>query len=67
MRFNKDYTSFKIYEKPVLISDSLRQQFIDLRDKLARIVEEGIDPGKPEKCDPECPYLKYCSGEEGGG
>ena len=63
VRFNKDYTSFKVYEKPVLISDSLRQEFIDKRDQLARIVEEELDPGKPEKCDPECPYIKYCRGE----
>lgn len=60
LRFNKDYSSFKIYEKIIKINDSLRQEFIDLRDKIARVVEEGIDPGLPNKCDPECPYLTYC-------
>lgn len=63
VKFNRDYTRFKVYEKPVLISDSLRQEFVEKRDELAAIVEEERDPGKPEKCDPECPYIKYCSGE----
>jgi len=67
VRFSRDYGSFKVYEKIVPISDSLRQEFIDLRDKLARVVEEQLDPGFPDKCDPECPYFKYCSKEKSEG
>lgn len=65
LRFGRNYSSFKVYEKIVKINDSLRQEFIDLRDKMARIVEEELDPGFPEKCDPECPYLTYCREERG--
>ena len=64
VRFSKDYSSFRVYEKIVPISDSLRQEFIDLRDKLSRIVEEGIDPGFPSECDPECPYYSFCVKEK---
>lgn len=61
--FDKDFKSFKVYEKSVLISDELRQRFIERRDWLARIVEEEIDPGKAKKCDINCPFLYYCSSE----
>lgn len=65
LRFNRDFSSFKVYEKIVRIDDSLRQEFIDLRDKMAKIVEEEVDPGFPSKCDQECPYLTYCMEERG--
>ncbi|MGB9730224.1 MAG: type I-A CRISPR-associated protein Cas4/Csa1 [Thermoprotei archaeon] len=51
----------KYYEKLVAISDSLRQQFIDLRDSLAKIVSDQIDPGKPKSCPVDCPYFKVCN------
>lgn len=63
LRFNRDYSDYVVYEKPVLISDQLRQSFIDRRDQLARVVEEGLDPGMPEHCDPDCPYLHVCRGQ----
>ncbi|MEM2194745.1 MAG: type I-A CRISPR-associated protein Cas4/Csa1 [Candidatus Methanomethylicia archaeon] len=50
----------KYYEKPIAISDHLRQKFIDLRDNLMKIVNDRIDPGKPKQCHPDCPYLKVC-------
>jgi len=67
LRFDRNYNSFKVYERPVPIGDALRQRFVELRDELTRIVEEGTDPGLPEECDPECPYLRYCRGEGDGG
>ncbi|PCN49932.1 type I-A CRISPR-associated protein Cas4/Csa1 [Candidatus Geothermarchaeota archaeon ex4572_27] len=63
VRFNRDYSDFTVYERPTLISDGLRQSFIERRDQLAKIVEEGIDPGMPSRCDPDCPYLHVCRGE----
>ncbi|RLF14411.1 MAG: type I-A CRISPR-associated protein Cas4/Csa1 [Thermoprotei archaeon] len=62
LKFNRDYSDLLVYEKPVLISDQLRQSFIDRRDQLAKMVEEGVDPGMPERCDPDCPYLHVCRG-----
>lgn len=44
------------------ISDELRQWFIEERDKKMRMVENEIDPGKPEKCYETCPYFETCSG-----
>jgi CRISPR-associated protein Csa1 len=43
-----------------IIGDELRQWFIETRDSKARMVEEEIDPGLPEKCNDTCPYLIYC-------
>jgi len=67
LRFDRNYDSFKIYERAVPIGDALRQRFVEVRDGLTRIVEEREDPGLPERCDPECPYFRYCSGEDDGG
>lgn len=50
----------KVYERVVRISDRLRQMFIDKRDEYAKIIEESLDPGKPRKCNPDCPYLHAC-------
>ena len=44
------------------ISDELRQWFIEERDRKMRMVEDEIDPGKPEECYQTCPYLELCSG-----
>ncbi len=43
------------------IDDELRQWFIESRDERMRLVEEGIDPGKPGMCAPDCPYAELCS------
>lgn len=42
------------------ISDELRQWFIEERDRKMRIVEDEIDPGKPEVCYEICPYQDIC-------
>lgn len=43
-----------------VISDELRQQFIDARDEKGRLVEEEIDPGVAEDCYATCPYYGVC-------
>ena len=46
-----------------VIDDELRQWFIEARDERARLVEEEIDPGLPEKCRVSCPYYRECHPE----
>jgi CRISPR-associated protein Csa1 len=60
VRIDEKRGDVKYYEKPVAITDNLRQKFIDLRDNLAKIVNDQLDPGKPEQCHPDCPYIKIC-------
>ncbi len=60
VRIDASKRDLKVYERIVRISDGLRQAFIDRRDSYARIVEESMDPGKAESCDPDCPYLHVC-------
>jgi len=60
LRFNRGWRDFKIYERIVLISDALRSEFLEKRDMAMRIVEEGVDPGMPDKCDRYCPYIGVC-------
>ena len=43
------------------IDDELRQWFVEARDERMRLVEEGIDPGKPGTCAPDCPYAELCN------
>ncbi|TDA68817.1 MAG: type I-A CRISPR-associated protein Cas4/Csa1 [Clostridia bacterium] len=43
-----------------VISDELRQQFIDARDEKSRMVEEEIDPGVAGECYATCPYYSVC-------
>ncbi len=43
------------------IDDELRQWFIEARDERMRLVEEGIDPGKPSECAKGCPYEAMCA------
>jgi len=43
-----------------VIDDELRQWFIEARDERARLVEEQIDPGLPERCPSTCPFLDVC-------
>ncbi|HIE12573.1 MAG TPA: type I-A CRISPR-associated protein Cas4/Csa1 [Desulfotomaculum sp.] len=44
-----------------IISDELRQWFIETRDEKARLVAEEIDPGTGE-CYEDCPYRHVCYG-----
>ncbi len=43
------------------IDDELRQWFVEARDERMRLVEEGIDPGRPAACAEDCPYAQLCA------
>lgn len=43
-----------------IISDELRQWFIEERDEKARFVAEEIDPGLADECHVTCPYYFAC-------
>ncbi len=45
--------------KLIHISDSLRDEFLEVRDRGFEAME--TDPGMPKKCDETCPYLRYCN------
>jgi CRISPR-associated protein Csa1 len=63
IKLDEKLQNFNFYEKYVLISDEIRERFIERRDAIMRIIEEKIDPGKPEKCPEDCPFLEVCSDE----
>jgi len=65
LRFDRSWRDFKVYERIVRVSDALRDEFIERRDRVMRIVEEGIDPGLPRRCSPYCPYIGVCRGRPG--
>ncbi|MCL4517150.1 MAG: type I-A CRISPR-associated protein Cas4/Csa1 [Firmicutes bacterium] len=44
-----------------MISDELRQWFIEQRDELMRMVYEEADPGKAGACYDTCPYQEVCN------
>ncbi|BDC18763.1 type I-A CRISPR-associated protein Cas4/Csa1 [Acidianus sp. HS-5] len=46
----------------IVIGDSLRQEFIELRDRGLRAIDDNVDPGLAKKCSNECPFLSYCRG-----
>lgn len=54
-----------ISRKPHIISESLRMEFIEERDKKMEIVVNGADPGVGPSCPNDCPYYSYCHGEDG--
>lgn len=43
-----------------ILSDELRQAFIEERDEKMRMIYEEIDPGMPEECYEPCHYLPEC-------
>jgi len=51
LRFERDFH---------LLSDELRQWFVEARDELARLIEEEIDPGLAASCYEACPYWDVC-------
>ncbi|WP_333639631.1 type I-A CRISPR-associated protein Cas4/Csa1 [Pyrobaculum aerophilum] len=51
---------FQYFHIVVPIGDGLRLEFIEARDRKARLVESGTDPGKAEKCSKQCPFYYYC-------
>lgn len=48
-----------------VISDSLRQAFLESRDRGLEIADKEVDPGLPQQCPRECPYLYHCGGRVG--
>lgn len=49
------------------LSDPMRLAFKAVRDRKLQIIHDKEDPGKPnskDKCDPGCPFLSYCWGED---
>ena len=63
VRFDEKLQGLKVYERHVLISDALRERFIERRDSAMRMIEEGLDPGMPDKCSEDCPFLGVCGNE----
>lgn len=63
---NIDYKNKKIYKKPEIlpISSKLRTEFIELRDERKNIIIYNQDPGLPQNCPQECPFLYYCRGPQ---
>jgi|BEDMetMinimDraft_1075159.scaffolds.fasta_scaffold04580_2 CRISPR-associated protein Csa1 len=46
-----------------VISDRMREEFLEERDKRLEILDKEIDPGLPNFCDPHCPFLSVCGGK----
>ncbi|ACP37670.1 type I-A CRISPR-associated protein Cas4/Csa1 [Saccharolobus islandicus] len=46
--------------KLIPISDSLRSEFLDMRDKAQDIVDKGVDPGIAKDCERDCMFYKVC-------
>jgi CRISPR-associated protein Csa1 len=61
LRLDKEAKDMKVYEELVPISDSLRTATIERRDVALKIVDDGIDPGKPDSCSKDCPYYEACN------
>ncbi len=43
-----------------IITDEMRQWFVEERDAKAAIVGEGLDPGRATSCDAQCQFYKTC-------
>ncbi|MGC9171176.1 MAG: type I-A CRISPR-associated protein Cas4/Csa1 [Thermoproteus sp.] len=50
----------RYYYQVVPLSDALRLEAVEARDRKAKIVESGADPGKAQKCSKQCPFYNYC-------
>ncbi|WP_369610200.1 type I-A CRISPR-associated protein Cas4/Csa1 [Sulfurisphaera javensis] len=48
--------------KLIPITDSLRSEFLDLRDKGQEVLDKGIDPGIAKDCEKDCIFYKVCHG-----
>ncbi len=61
-----DYGRHELIVRPKIIpvSEDLRQDFIDERDRRKEVIEYGVDPGMPRdgECPKECPFRYYCLG-----
>lgn len=58
---DRNAEDMKVYEELVPISDSLRTTTIERRDAALKIVDDGVDPGKPDICSSNCPYYEVCN------
>jgi len=52
-----------IARRPHVISEALRNEFIEERDRKLEIVAEGIDPGVAPDCPEDCPFYNVCRGD----
>ncbi len=57
---NGDGSSVRVY--PVYVDDSLRKEFLELRDEAIDVLLSDVEPPKPPKCPPTCPYRRVCLG-----
>ncbi|QGA53967.1 type I-A CRISPR-associated protein Cas4/Csa1 [Sulfolobus sp. E5-1-F] len=46
--------------KLVPISDAIRSEFLDMRDKAQDIMDKGIDPGIAKDCERDCMFYRVC-------
>ncbi len=49
------------------VDDVSRRRFLELRDRVARIIEYGEDPGASDQCPSECPFVGVCHGKGDSG
>ena len=61
VNINEYRETIHFYPKIIPLTDGLRMQFIQRRDRLAELLANREDPGMPNKCSPACPYLHYCN------
>lgn len=66
MKLTPDLPVPSVKRVPFLIDESLRQEFLDLRDEKTRMVVEGRDPRIPSRCPPNCLHIEHCRGEGQG-
>jgi CRISPR-associated protein, Csa1 family len=59
-----DTRSERLYVRPKLVAlgNTLRSNFVEMRDKVKEILTYEEDPGTSKNCPQECPYLYYCRG-----
>jgi len=59
-QFFSDKSVPYITKEPFLITNKLRKEFIEERNKKAKIILEQIDPGLPDECSKACGYYAIC-------
>ncbi|QKR00759.1 type I-A CRISPR-associated protein Cas4/Csa1 [Metallosphaera tengchongensis] len=45
----------------VQVSDPLRNEFLETRDRAVEAIDNDLDPGMPKRCDDSCPFLNHCN------
>ena len=51
----------EVHYQVFYVSSDLRKEFLDSRDEVIQLVEEGKDPGKPAFCPTSCPFFSQCN------